>query len=1050
MRFLLPILLFCSLWANSQSTKLQVIKSDAVPTGTVKKLTIINSDVPASSGQIKIRLANGSYFFLHTLLGSGYTFPLLRPSVTSAGVYKPNGQLTATVWNNVTKDAGTHNVYWDGKDDFGNTIADTVGYYAQVVSNNLTATWEGGIGNTSDSLSGPSKWRASQGVYDMAFAGDYGYACLNYTESQISSYKFNVNTPQNKISINYGTGSLAWGASAMFVATDGNLVYWASTDPNDLTRAYVIVNSVNNDSIPATMAFGTTVTNTHSRGYSSVIDTVLLQVGATPSGIAVQKTGNYLFVAHGGMNRIDVLNKTTGASVLNITTLTNPRSLCVDTAGNLWVIHTFDGLPKVEKFTVNSGTGAITSTGVSLSGLLSPLRLGVSPDNTAIVVADGSTSQQLKAYNNSSGSYMWTHGQAGGYQSDPTVYNDKFYLVDRSGYTNLTFQTFIAFQPNGSFWVGDAGNYRYQHFAANRAYIDNIMYFPRSYAMAVDHNNPTRVFNGYMEYLIDYSKKLDNGVNGSWTFVRQWRDGVPNAYGTSGYEYDMDAATFKNLTMFPNGRTYALLTRRASTTPLLPYRQYLFELPSSGNLRNTGLFFDPLATERTNIMPDGSLKLFNTSTYTWTTRSLTGYDGSNNPIWGTATALSNLNTINVADIKDYGDNTVFTSNGYLAAFDYDQEQGLNGLRYHMAGIKIGDTAYRYKTAKATFPSYSGDFPDDGGFDIGNNVNYAGGTIISMDSIIAWNFRGENWKNGQTAKWNMYHDKTGLMISQFGVANYEFPSAMQNPPALHGNIFDADLIKVNGKYYLYHQEEGPHSQLVRWAIDSINTIAVHRVNITRIPPVSSYVDLMASMPEKGATFTSGTGGWAWPAIGSTDSSVRKITSGLKTYKRGEHGIQTLFQKPLSKDSITIDLGTVNSATWEILGDVNYDGHTVTWNAADNAYVEVLDASLKIINRFQTSKVDPFTTTPIDAYVNTVKMFSAEHAAFTAYSKRFRQLKITKSTLKYGDYPETTYSTPITTGANMNAPKYLRIYYYNTNAGDSRTKKVNINNLKIKLQ
>src|SRR5574343_1124861 len=133
-----------------------------------------------------------------------FNFQLKSASKTSAGVYKrSNNVLVRTLWNNVSYPAGTHTAYWDRVNDDGFMLTDT-GYYIKVISNNVAYTWEGVVGNNSDSISGSSKIRAFQRFYSLAFAGQFGYYAVGYTEGVPSCYKFDISKPNNKINILWG------------------------------------------------------------------------------------------------------------------------------------------------------------------------------------------------------------------------------------------------------------------------------------------------------------------------------------------------------------------------------------------------------------------------------------------------------------------------------------------------------------------------------------------------------------------------------------------------------------------------------------------------------------------------------------------------------------------------------------------------------------------------------------------------------------------------------------------------------------------------------
>jgi DNA-binding beta-propeller fold protein YncE len=180
----------------------------------------------------------------------------------------------------------------------------------------------------------------------------------------------------------------------------------------------------------------------------------------------VQKNGNFLFVAHKDLNQINVLNKTTGALVQTLS-FTAPREVCVDPSGNLWVIS---GSNTIQKFTVNNN-GTLSSAILSISGISEPLAMAVSPNGSKIFILDGAASQQVKIFDNSTSASISTFGSAGGYINNASVNDYKFYFSD--SVTELS-KPFIAFQSDSSYWLGDVGNERVQHYNASGTFINRI------------------------------------------------------------------------------------------------------------------------------------------------------------------------------------------------------------------------------------------------------------------------------------------------------------------------------------------------------------------------------------------------------------------------------------------------------------------------------------------------------------------------------------------------------------------------------------------------
>ena len=170
------------------------------------------------------------------------------------------------------------------------------------------------------------------------------------------------------------------------------------------------------------------------------------------------------------------------------------------------------------------------------------------------------STQQVKALNSNTLSPLWTLGQSGGYLTNSTVANDKFAFKDITGFS---YSPYLAYAPDGSFWVGDAGNYRALHFSASRTFIERIMFLQNTYSSTVDPNDSTRVFANYLEFKIDYSKPLDNGKNGSWELKRNWGPGFNSRQ--FGGDFDPTERLRKIVTL-SNGRTYGIL-RSTKTGP---------------------------------------------------------------------------------------------------------------------------------------------------------------------------------------------------------------------------------------------------------------------------------------------------------------------------------------------------------------------------------------------------------------------------------------------------------------------------------------------------
>ncbi|UFH53115.1 hypothetical protein [Spirosoma sp. KNUC1025] len=174
--------------------------------------------------------------------------------------------------------------------------------------------------------------------------------------------------------------------------------------------------------------------------------------------------------------------------------------MALDANDNLWLISETNSL---NKYSVKTD-GTLSAPALSITGLTAPLAVDISPVTGNILVADGGNKQQLRNYS-ASGALISVYGQEGGYQTNTTVSNDKFYFND---WCNTYTTTFVCFQTDGSYWVGDTGNSRVMHFTADNKYVDQIMFLPKTYSCNVDVNNPKRVFANFLEFEVDYSKPL--------------------------------------------------------------------------------------------------------------------------------------------------------------------------------------------------------------------------------------------------------------------------------------------------------------------------------------------------------------------------------------------------------------------------------------------------------------------------------------------------------------------------------------------------------------
>ncbi|OUJ71213.1 hypothetical protein BXP70_22290 [Hymenobacter crusticola] len=730
-----------------------------------------------------------------------FSFSLPNAATTSAGVFTSEGILVKTLWSGVKYEAGTHKGVWDGINDQGHLSSDGR-YQVKVVSNNVQYEWEGVLGNTSQNFSGPTVHHANEPITSMAVTGNTAYYAVGYTEGAVTRLKFDTANPQVKTNASAGDGQ-----SVRFVATDGNRVYWGGQ--SDEINSFISASKVADDTdYLFEKGVGVQTLKGYYKSGINVVNSLL-------TGMAVQKDGNYLFAAHKSLNQIRTLNKGTGELVQTLA-VTNVRELALSGDNSLWV--TYDNTT-IEKFAINPD-GTLTATGIRLDGLLEPLAISCSPDGNTVAVIDAGANQQVKGFDTATGALRWTLGQAGGYATDPNVADDKFYFANTKVFKQEDIGygagvPYLCYQPDGSFWVGDCGNLRSQHFAANLTFLNTLQYIGYFYSAVADINDPTRVFANYLEFKVDYSKPLAPD-NGSWKFVRNWSKGIKP-------EFDDQFRRFKSVTTLSNGRTYALALHLTDR-----FRYHIVELPPSGQLRFTGI---ETPTNNYELFSDGSLWSIGTNELgkpgTWKKRALLGFDSNNNPQWGEDELVATTPPTTEQDpltIDGYIQRNQVTTTNVIGTFNLDIPSGTNtrGAGWHLGGVKAGTSQWQWKTSPSTAKTYSGPYPATGAYDIGNYVIYGGTFSQAVDRSFFWGYRGEFWQGGQTNKYNHYLDN-GLFVGQFGEVRYAGGPRDEAGAGMAGNATSGTFVKVGDDIYLYHCDENAHGGIHRWKISGLNTI-----------------------------------------------------------------------------------------------------------------------------------------------------------------------------------------------------------------------------------
>jgi hypothetical protein len=699
-------------------------------------------------------------------------------------------------------------VSWDGRDDDGMPVPQDKPYQARVLAHNVRYVWEGVIGNTSTEFTGSHIHRALNPINDMAIdsKGDAFYV-VGYNEQQSGIRRFETSDPQQPT----WQGHDDYRRVFRYTATDGTLAYFANIGL-DTPRGLF-----NHE--PSTFVMALNVADSREYHFpqgkadippgqpgsrwDGVIDddTDDIDVGgglrSAPSGLAVQQHANSLFVAHQHLDEIRVFDKR-GGGLRDRIAVPSPSGLAIAPDDSLWVLcRSADG-PMVVHYELQ-GAHWIVAAKVA-SGLQLPVAIGVSPVDGTVVVADAG-SEQLKAFDGK-GRPLWTYGRVNGYHDgDPEVRPDKLWLSAAP--------TYIAFQSDGSFWIGDPGNARNLHLSARRQYLDQIMYLPKSYHIAVDAANPTRVFNRFLEFSVDYSRPLQN----SWRLQRNWAAGLDKVYLG-----DMDG--LQSVATLSNGRTYGVVPRYDAK------KSEIVELTATG-LHPTGTQLE--LGER--FYPDGSVRrqvlhFLSLEVYS---RELVAFDDAGRPMRGEPTPLAGIAAVSKGD-PYYHDvplgrgvnESTFpeTSGGIVVFFNPGSAKG-----FHLGGVRIGENRWLWRASPSgTWSLDAGGqiVRPDGTYEIEHGVQYPGNVALTSGRSIIYGYHGEAWNGGQANQWVHFLDN-GLFVGQFGQPVYPSQNKTAARAGSAGNAFSGELVLANGQLYLWHNDESVHGGVHRWRIDGMSAI-----------------------------------------------------------------------------------------------------------------------------------------------------------------------------------------------------------------------------------
>lgn len=943
-------------------------------------------------------------------LVSAYTavaanFPEGGP-VSSAGVFDSTGKLVRVLWSAQRNDPRVSDpvAAWDGLIDVlpvsTGTIATTGSYTIKVIDHDLQYQWDGTVGNTSPDHSNNMFYHNEGGaICDMEITTTGRmYYVTGYNERwPVCSFTTEANPQEMDYPVAVSFRSHY--ASQFKCCTDNTRAYFGYVPiPGNFSGVYAVQCS---DNTIWSFTNGTTLGN-----FDSVIN---IHSTGDLSSLAVQRTGDFLFQTQSTFDRLDVMNKTTGAvATSSIGVFNAPSALAASPiASELWITSSPGGVVvnTITKLNIHSTTGAISTTGVVITEANANfIELAISPDGSRLLAIDAGDAQQVIAYNTSDGSTdtTWASsgrlGESGGYANTPTVSNTRFMFKSMSHLGSTG--GYIAFSSDGSFWLGDNGNERSLHFSSGNSptYIEQIAYNGGFYSTAVDRSDPTRVTVNYLEYEVDYSFNTITPDNGSWVLLNNW-----------GFEFDITEANYftrlEFLGTYSNGRRYASVYDTSVSL------NRIWELTATG-MRDTGATF----TRGRYIDEDFNLnRTYFTGSSPATWRILVdqypfaGFDGSGNPSWGAAVNIFTSGLLDLAAFPppqsdpNFKVQTEGTSNGVLPIF---QTSGENGINYYgrLGGLDMTTGAIRYDTHPLN-PSTQGNqltlmWPESPFFSRQSGA-LSGGPFfyIPGDSHLFTSYRGEEWGNNQVAQWFHWHE-SGLLLERFGVVapvfaanSLTFPEGHTVIPSIGaptvgipnstmsfkgmegmtGNFGWGNVALVDGVYYIYPSDEWYHGGLSRWSCRGANTIRTTEYAVSW--DSSSYTsvldanDLLSALPYAMENVPTATYSWTISTTSLGTDLWRIRTNEVLCNPHNSPDLAVFFATFAGPRTASKTIPRVGSGNWSLDTEVFLiPGAGNTTNGVF-LYIDVLDNTGKVIVRTYGNLA---SATNVGLFVNDVQI------------------------------------------------------------------------------
>lgn len=740
-------------------------------------------------------------------------FTLANSYTTSAGVYDANGALVRTLWGNQPLAAGTYQKTWDGTDDSGN-VAPAGSYSVKLLTHNMSATWDGVLGNTSQYMTGPTHIGGLGNISDVLCVGSEVYVLRCYNEAGEKLDKFDRSTPGQISPSGVGLPN-AWLPAA--IATDGVRMYVAdyplsvyTSNPTSIVCAYYL------DDVSGAYTF-TNIAKVAGTGVGQNDNGHWINLGSGYSGttLAVQTNGTALAVGQYSNGQIQLFDKLGGQPLSGPQfTFTVPGLIAMKWSADENTLWTATG-NNVLGWQYN---GTAWTQVASINGTQPVKSFAVNPTDGSLGILYGGTDQQLRGYT-PQGTWLYTVGSRGGYASGPAV-NDTKFMIPPDFNNGEQFGGGVGFENDGKVWIIDNGDSRmlrfpvHKHLAAARK--DALFSMVTGYQLAVDKNNPARLFTGYLEFSRDYTKALNQGAGLSWTLTNNW------GYGY--WQRNSAKSTIDGLTQVvtaSNGHTYAIL--QPADTP--PWGSYIAELRPSGlrNINWLGWF-----------SIDANMSLWSVAASTGVNSiqraTLSSFDSNNNPVWSSPSQYCSMPT---------GPNLPSWNGGYTlsggASFDtlpdgsmvsYNTDVGSSSYgKPYLGFIKPGGTTYYVQTARSSrcTPLTHDGHVAVGGLPNASTIPTVGGRVLG--NIVAMFCIGEFFDGGEADQILLY-DASGLPLLDIGTRGVAGVWQSTAASGKAGNmIANAFVLGTDGSPHIFTSDESTSAGIHEWTLNNAKSVRV---------------------------------------------------------------------------------------------------------------------------------------------------------------------------------------------------------------------------------